>query len=338
MFDPRHSRLSRSVHGALFVACAVVLSAAIVRAADVVQDNLYSVSFATPQMGWASGAFGSIVHTSDGGKTWAQQDSTASESLYSIDFANERLGWAVGRAGVIVHTSNGGANWRAQTAPSAKHLFSVDFVDETFGIAVGDWGVILVTEDGGQTWVDRSLSEDLILNGVTAVSRTAALIAGEIGTIFRTEDAGRTWNRLATGIDKTLFGIRCVDAQRCWAVGIDALILHTADGGATWDLRHGAAEVRQLEQVGFGQAFENPSLYAVDVEGPFGVAAGELGSVFVSRDGGQEWSRLDASKNWALPWFRDLVVFDGERGAIVGAGGRRIMINEGRIEVDAEGD
>jgi photosystem II stability/assembly factor-like uncharacterized protein len=337
VFDRRRSRFSRLTAASLIAALAFA-SVAKGKAPDTIRDNLYAVSFATPKLGWACGAFGSIVHTSDGGKTWSQQSSTVREALYSVDFPNDRLGWAVGRSGVIVHTSSGGATWRGQTAPSAKHLFSVDFVDETFGMAVGDWGVILVTEDGGQTWVDRSLPEDLILNAVSVVSRETALIAGEIGAIFRTDDGGRTWNRLESGIDKTLFGVRCVDAQRCWAVGIDALILRTADGGTGWELLHGSAEVRQLEQVGFGQAFENPSIYAIDVAGSFGVAAGEIGSVFVSRDGGIEWVRLDASKNWALPWFRDLVLLDGESGTIVGARGRRIMIDQGRIELDTEGE
>ncbi len=337
MFDRGLPQLRRTAFAALVALCGL-LSIAPVAATDVVQDNLYGVSFVTSELGWVSGAFGTIAHTADGGKTWKLQDSKASESLFSLDFVNERQGWAVGRSGTIVHSADGGAEWQAQKAPSEKHLFSVDFVDETFGIAVGDWGVILVTEDGGQTWNDRSLTEDLILNSVSVVDRQTALIAGEIGSLFRSDDGGRTWTRLEGGLDKTLFGIRCVDALRCWAVGIDAIVLRTTDGGATWDVRNGSTEVRALEQVGFGQAFENPSLYSVAFDGDFGVAAGEIGSVFVSQDAGMTWKRLEASKNWALPWFRDLILVAGKDGAIVGARGSRVMIKDGQIELDPEGD
>lgn len=337
MFDWRLPQLRGAPFAALIGLCGL-LSTAPVAATDAVQDNLYGVSFVTSDLGWVSGAFGTIARTVDGGKTWERQASNATESLYSVDFVDERLGWVVGRTGTIVHTENGGADWKPQKSPSDKHLFSVDFVDGTFGIAVGDWGVILVTEDGGRTWNDRSLTEDLILNSISVVDRKTALIAGEIGSLFRTDDGGRTWTRLDGGLDKTLFGIRCVDAQRCWAVGIDAIVLRTTDGGATWAVRNGSTQMRALEQVGFGQAFENPSLYSVAFAGDFGVAAGELGSVFVSRDAGATWKRLEASKNWALPWFGDLILVAGDDGAIVGARGSRVMIRNGEIELDPEGD
>ena len=307
-------------------------------AGDAIRDNLYGVSFTSSDVGWASGAFGTIVHTMDGGKTWKAQPSGATEPLFSIDFVNDRVGWAVGRTGTIVHTGDAGVTWEAQKSPSEKHLFSVDFLDESFGIAVGDWGIIVVTEDGGKTWQDRSLTEDVILNAVTVVDRSTIYVAGEIGALFRSDDAGRTWARLQNGVDKTLFGIGCADAQRCWAVGIDAVILRTQDGGATWDVRNGSTEMRALEQVGFGQAFDNPSLYAIAVRGNYGLAVGELGSVFESTDGGASWNRLEASKNWALPWFRDLALLNGRDGAIVGARGRRVMIRDGRMGLDVEGD
>ncbi len=337
MFEWRFPPVQGLAIVALLAVCGV-LSIAPAAATDAIQDNLYGVSFVDSDVGWASGAFGTIAHTSDGGKTWVSQATGASESLFSVDFVNESLGWAVGRSGTIVHTGDGGKQWHAQKSPSEKHLFSVDFVDEAFGIAVGDWGIILVTEDGGRTWDDRSLTEDLILNSVSVVDRKTALIAGEIGALFRTDDGGHTWQRLNGGLDKTLFGVSCTDTQRCFAAGIDAIILRTVDGGATWDVRNGSTEVRALEQVGFGQAFDNPSLYAVHVQGDFGVAAGEIGSVFVSKDAGATWTRFEASKNWALPWFRDLSLLSGNNGEIVGAGGKRIRIKDGRIELDSEGD
>lgn len=333
------SRSYLSTAIAILVTCWAGLAPAFaVERGDPIQDNLYGVSFANEHLGWACGSFGTVAHTADGGKTWKLQETGASEPLYSIDFVDERLGWAVGRSGTILHTGDGGANWQTQKAPDAKHLFSVDFLDATFGVAVGDWGLVLVTEDGGQTWTNRSLPEDVILNDVAVIDRQRALIVGEIGSIYRTEDAGKTWTQLNSGIDKTLFGIHCLDVQTCWVVGIDALILTTTDGGGVWEVRNGSVEMRPLEQVGFGQAFENPSLYAIDVVGSFGVAAGEIGSVFVSRDAGVTWQRLEASKNWALPWFRDLALVGAERGAIVGARGRRVMIREGRIEADGQGE
>ncbi len=339
MFE-RHLGPRGVVAAALTIALTVasVLVGAGSASADVVKDNLYGASFVSAEVGWVCGAFGTIARTRDGGNTWQAQSSGTLEQLFSIDFVNDRLGWAVGRSGTIVHTADAGDTWTAQTSPSDKHLFAVDFLDETHGVAVGDWGVILVTDDGGRVWQDRSLTEDVILNSVAVTGRGVAMIVGEIGSIFHTEDGGSSWTRLTSGVEKTLFGLRCIDSNRCWAVGIDALILRSDDAGATWRVLNGSVEMRALSQVGFGQAFENPSLYSIDVDGEFGVAAGEIGSIFVSRDGGNTWKRLEASKNWALPWFRDLELVDDHTGIVVGARGHRVMIREGRIEFDVEGD
>jgi len=301
-----------------------------------IQDNLYATSFPTATEGWVVGAFGSIYKTADAGATWQAQTSGVLQPLFDVDFIDEQEGWAVGRLGVILHTSDGGATWSAQASGVDKHLFAVDFFDAKRGIAVGDWGVILATDDGGATWRERDLGEDVILNGVAMVDANTAFVVGEMGTILRSDDGGATWTKLTSGIDKTLFGLYCADRLHCWVVGIDALMLRSDDGGGTWQVLNGAIEMRALEQVGFGQAFDNPSLYAVRVVGDFGVAVGEIGAVFTSEDGGTSWKRLEASKNWALPWFRDLALWPGRGGAIVGAHGRRIMIVDGTVAQPAE--
>jgi len=302
----------------------------------VVQDSLYGTSFPSPTLGWIVGAFGSIYRTADAGGSWQAQESGTLQPLFDVDFIDEQRGWIVGRLGTILHSNDGGATWRKQDSGVDKHLFAVDFFDANRGVAVGDWGVILTTADGGATWQGRDLGEDVIFNGVAMVDSSVALIAGELGTILRSDDGGATWVKQTSGVDKTLFGLYCADRSRCWAVGIDALLLHSADGGATWQVLNGATEQRALEQVGFGQALDNPSLYSVRVVGDFGVAVGEIGAVFVSEDGGAAWQRLEASKNWALPWFRDLALWPGRGGAIVGAHGHRIMIVDGTIAQPAE--
>jgi photosystem II stability/assembly factor-like uncharacterized protein len=141
---------------------------------------------------------------------------------------------------------------------------------------------------------------------------------------------------LASGVDKTFFGLNCSSIEQCWVVGIDGLLLRSQDGGASWQVLNGETEMRSLEQVGFGQAYDNPSLYAVAVVGHFGVAVGEIGAIYLSEDDGASWQRLEASKNWALPWFRDVALTKSRSGAIVGAKGQRIQIVDGQIAVAGE--
>lgn len=300
---------------------------------SVVQDNLYGTKFVDEHDGWAVGAFGTIVRTTDGGRTWLSQASKTTQQIYDVDFVDHRVGWTVGRSGLVLHTEDGGETWTPQTAGVDRHLFAVDFVDRDFGVVVGDWGAILVTTDGGKTWENHTLEEDVVLNDVSMVDRTHGWIAGEVGTVLATQDGGRTWTRQQTGVDKTFFGVNFVDAQQGWVVGIDALILHTADGGQSWKVLHGSTEIRELEQVGFGMAYENPSLYAIQMIGTFGVAVGEIGAVFVSTDGGRTWQREDpASGDGSGPkWFRSVSMVKGTHGVIVGAHGAQLHIVNGKI-------
>lgn len=323
--------------GAVF---AVVLAAQAAVAAtappDVpLKDNLYGAKFVDSQHGWVVGAFGSIARSADGGKTWQPQVSKTTQQLYDVDFVDARQGWIVGRQGLILHTTDGGATWAPQTSGTDQHLFSVDFVDDQYGVAVGDFGTILVTSDGGGHWTTHSLSQDVILYDVAMADRMHGWAAGEVGTVMVTTDGGQTWTKQETGIEKTLFGVHFADAQRGWVVGIDALILHTPDGGQTWQVQNGSTEMRALEQVGFGQAYENPSLYAVSVIGSTGIAVGEIGAIYLSSDGGQTWKRrVSPGEQQASgpKWFRAVSMAPGADGAIVGADGARLLIVDGQVE------
>lgn len=301
--------------------------------AEMITDHLYGSKFVNSNDGWIVGAFGAIWRTGNSGRSWHKEPSGTTEPLFSVDFADTRRGWVVGRSGLILHTQDGGASWRPQSSGTDKHLFGVDFADAELGCAVGDWGAIVRTRDGGATWELRSLAEDVILNSVFLLDRSLGWAAGEMGTIVATRDGGETWEALPTGVEKTLFDVHFADARRGWAVGLDGLILHTEDGGQTWTAQHGSTELGGLEQVGFVQAFDNPSLYAVTVVDRFGYAVGDIGAVFTSEDGGATWARRPVPDEWGLRWFRDISVAPGTHGVIVGAEGLHVPISAGRVEI-----
>ena len=68
--------------------------------ADFTQ-NLLRVGFADDRNGWIVGRSGTILRSTDRGRTWIQQDSGTPEHLYGL-FMFKRYGWAVGAKGVIV--------------------------------------------------------------------------------------------------------------------------------------------------------------------------------------------------------------------------------------------
>src|SRR5918911_5069311 len=130
-------------------------------------NAINAVRFAADKLtGWAVGADGVILHTSDGGFRWEAQKTPAVVPLYGLYVRDARRAVAVGARGVVLTTDDGGGRWtlrpsdgkkQAKNAPAvregANHLFGVAFApDALHGWAVGSYGEILKTADGGRTW------------------------------------------------------------------------------------------------------------------------------------------------------------------------------------------
>lgn len=303
-----------------------------------ITDNLYGAQFISAQDGWTVGAFGTIFRTRNGGQSWRPQVSHTVEHLYSVDFADPQNGWVVGRRGIVLHTHDGGETWELQPTGNEQHLFKVKALDPQHAWAVGDFGTILTTGDAGKTWDNRSLTRDVILNSQSWPDATHGWIVGETGTVLATTDGGQTWAEQRSGVEKTLFGVSFRDAQHGWAVGLDGLILRTTDGGQTWQVQHGDAQVGALEQVGFKDAFDNPTLYDVAVTSTDGYAVGDNASVFASADAGNTWHRKEVPSEANLRWIRAVSLVNGTHGVLVGANGLTMRAVGDQISVPEYGE
>ena len=208
--------------------------------------DLFSVSFPTEQQGWASGRWGTVLHTEDGGQSWVRQKSGTDYTLISITFIDSQNGWAVGDGGTIVHTEDGGKTWVKQECPVNYYLMGVCFVDDQKGWAVTEWTNILHTVDGGKNWEVQFSEADYILKSVSFCDPLNGWAAGEYGYIYHTSDGGLTWEHQAGSFalsetvfelvgENTLFDIVAIDPMTAWAAGIDGYVTATTDGGKTWN-------------------------------------------------------------------------------------------------------
>lgn len=324
-------RVARAATLVALCLLAVSVAAAAPHGGVRITDNLYGTKFVNAEDGWAVGAFGTIVRTKDGGKSWRPQLSHTVEHLYSVDFIGVLNGWVCGRSGLILHTTDGGDTWETQRSNSDRHFFKVRAIDNQRAWVVGDWGAIFATRDGGKTWENHSLTRDVILNSQSWPDAEHGWIVGESGTIIATQDGGATWTEQRSGVEKTLFGVAFADAQHGWAVGLDGIILRTTDGGQSWQAQHGDTSVGALEQVGFAEALDNPSLYDVVVAGRQGYAVGDVGCVYASEDGGNTWHKKDVSGDWGLHWIRAISLVSGTHGGFVGADGLTMRIEGTQI-------
>jgi photosystem II stability/assembly factor-like uncharacterized protein len=159
---------------------------------------LYDVSFPDPEHGFIAGEFGTLLATTDGGKTWAKKELNTEKTLFGVSFASALRGWAVGIDGLVLRTQDGGNTWNVQRGQEqVENLEDLGFI-ETFknpglydvevigqyGAIIGDTGMVLTTADGGETWVQHALPEDnrmVWLRGLSLVPGTHGFFVGASG-------------------------------------------------------------------------------------------------------------------------------------------------------------
>ena len=101
------------------------------------------VSFANSNYGMASGYWGEIVKTTNGGVSWVQLfPYPMGGYLYSVSYIDLNNAIAVGEQGTILKTVNGGSSWTSQLSESVfNHLYDVAFANNEDGLSVGLGGI-----------------------------------------------------------------------------------------------------------------------------------------------------------------------------------------------------
>lgn len=225
------------------------------------RDDLFSIFFVNDALGWSCGRWGTILHTTDGGKTWQEQKSGSQNTLSGIYFVDPENGWAVGNSGTILHTKDAGKTWEKQVSPVPYFHMAVCFTTPETGWIASEKTHLLHTQNGGKTWEVRFSDEDYILKSVSFSDPMHGCAAGEFGHLYRTADGGISWNKLAgeayidmnTGDLKGgpfLYDVAALDNSAAWAVGIEGRVIMTRDAGTTWDEIQTGAPNTQLFCIG----------------------------------------------------------------------------------------
>jgi len=102
---------------------------------------------------WRVGEGGSILHSTDGGKTWKKQNSGVTVDLTAGSAASDKVAWIAGRNGALLLTTDSGKHWKPITTPITGDLGGVHAADRTHASI---WDVSnrksFETSDGGETW------------------------------------------------------------------------------------------------------------------------------------------------------------------------------------------
>ena len=159
---------------------------------------LMDVWFATPEQGWASGGYGVLLHTANGGRDWADWS-------HKVD------------------------------NPDELHLNGVAGGPDGQLYLASEWGTVFVSGNGGEAWHPVETGYDGSFFGVLANPGSGTVFAyGLLGTVYRSLDGGENWEELSSGVQASLFGAAMSADGTLVLVGQGGTATRSGDDGASF--------------------------------------------------------------------------------------------------------
>jgi len=281
-----------------------------------VTDNLIyrpmDIYFSDESNGWAVGYNGTLMKTTDGGKTWSGTR-VDSGDFRAVQFLDGNRGWLAGRDGAFYRTYDGGDSWERVVStgyPPDEDFSNVWFQGDSLGLVQGLLGVYR-TEDGGAEWTNNWLPM-VPYKGAWDMSIVDAEVGYLLGTqwmeqdpilLYVTADGGLTWKAVFGSRSSVLAGVLTITfVRRGVGWGGGSVIMKTSDGGQTWGMQLEPAVVREF--------------FFLDELRGFAVGGT---SVLKTIDGGANWIDISPGDE-RVKELRAAFFFDENRGWIIGLG------------------
>lgn len=187
----------------------------------------------------AVGDYGTILRSSDAGKTWVQARRVPFTGLLTaVTMVDANVGWAVGHGGTILRTDDGGESWKLKALLEGEPvLLSVLAADAGRVLVVGAYGTAVASEDGGATWTpvrvaegrdgDRHFNQAFMVDGVT-------FLAAEGGAAYRSKQGWQQWEPVGTGVTGSLWGGLALRDGGVVLFGMSGRVLYSRDRGDHW--------------------------------------------------------------------------------------------------------
>ena len=256
--------------------------------------SLDAVEFAG-QTGYAAGAFGTLLKTTDGGATWSGVATGLTERLGSVRLLGPQTLIVAGTC-ALRRSSDGGRTfrrlpWAASDERCTGGITSLSFPSSNVGVLLLGNGNVLRSTDAGRTWSRRtavpgtpatSAASKVTPSDVAFTSDTTGFATTNGGDIFATSDAGNTW-RSVIAEPWSISSITFSSPSVGYAVGNAPAVLETRDGGATWTESGLPGDVSALKTI---RCASDAVCTGVSASGD---------RLVTTHDGGQTWDSVAAS-------------------------------------------
>lgn len=195
--------------------------------------NILALNMVDATTGYAVGATGTILKTSDG-INWLTQKSGSVLSINAVHFYDKNIGTCVSNTGGILTTSDGGTTWTAQKSGVTVNLLGVKYLNATTIYVVGATGTLLKSVDTGKTWTNIATGITTNLLALQLPSANVGYACGNSGVIVKIDLTKATVKQLLYGQDDTVRGLFFLDEKTGYVVGNYGQVGKTEDGGITW--------------------------------------------------------------------------------------------------------
>ncbi|MBJ7332049.1 MAG: hypothetical protein JHC95_19280 [Solirubrobacteraceae bacterium] len=240
--------------------------------------------------GYAGGAFGTLVKTTDGGATWSGLPTGLLTPLTELQVLSPDA-FIVGGGCAARRSVDGGKTFTRlyfNSLGCKEELAGESFTDVNNGYLTLEDGTVVGSTDGGATWSPKTAITGTRAQGGTATptdlafaTTTIGLAATTGGKIFKTTDGAGSWIQV-NDTNRSINDITMVDANNGFAVGGSGLFLVTKDAGATWTPKNTGADGINLFTV---RAIDANNAIATTEKGDF---------LLRTTDGGDTFSRVTA--------------------------------------------
>lgn len=269
--------------------------------------SLRGLSVAVDGTIWASGTKGTVLRSTDDGRSWELRSIAGASTLdlRDVEAVSAQVAYAM-VAGTdtarIYRTSDGGQHWIRQYDDVRKGVFldGLAFWDRSHGIALGDpmdgHFLVLRTDDGGAHWTQLPEA-----TAPGALPGEAAFAAS--GTAIAVGAGGRAW--IGTG------GVTGAAAT--------ARVFRSSDFGRTWEVSETPMPSGTASTGIFSLAFRD-ALHGVAVGGDYANPGASRANVAVTSDGGKSWELGDRAR--ATAYLSGVAYVPSRKGgwAVVGVG------------------
>ena len=246
-----------------------------------VQNNLNSLFFANEKFAVAVGDSGTIITSSDNGKSWVSRNLNRTIPLSDVYLFQNGKTLIVGDSSSLLLGMNNLDTLQSMPLEKGYKYFKIKFIDNNNGFITGNKGLILKSTNGGINWNKVSTNTNEIIFDFTFFDSKKGFAVGWDGIILSTTNSGNSWNKVETSLtDNYLKSIDVRENGYGLIVGGNGTILRTSNYGNSWEkvetkLTSGFQKVKYLSE-------------------DHAIIIGNLGTILVSKDKGENWSLVDS--------------------------------------------